>query len=207
MYLNLITKDYKRLTNFVIYKNGFCTIGNIVLKQKFNYMATRNIYEELRRNNVDVQNRQIASSLFFIWRDPWERLNSFYRDLYFGNENHQQWLNTVGLNAEEAKDPEKFINAILQYRDDDLHTIVLWNLFKNNDINLYSDFDFWVDLRDLNDFIDENFNIKHFRINVTPKNDKILKALSPWEDEIKYLYRSDYSIAEAINFKKWMKTI
>ena len=127
---------------------------------------------------------------FAVWRDPVERLVSFYKHFIL-EQKYRYYLHFLDLYHDNSF--ERFIEfvefelkkSVPEYQDEHIRRQI--DHFQNTDL------DYIVPIQKLNKFLEEKgIPLIEDKANKTTAKFKI--PLKKWEDKIKKLYQTDYSI-------------
>lgn len=199
MFLHFVDKDGKPLENFVIYRNGFQTLGAANIKQRENILI--NFEDDLHSefiNKEDFYERR-DGRLFFVWRDPYERIVSLYKSFVTAPRWNEELRRKLGLSFVKMGSVDYFCKTILKNITCSEYTNTYTNLLKQADLT-FDDVDEIVNINDLNNFINDKLGVDVGEVGLRNKSDEniSIKGFSKYRSRIYELYKEDYE-----NYREW----
>lgn len=178
-----------------ISKNASSYLKNISNKDKNINIPYNNItyfhIKSMMANNGEEFNEETKTDdkfIFAVYRDPIERLLSFYYDAKFGHIKYER-----GYKINNIKDLISFVKE--QFKNNNIYDIDE-HIRKQSDILALNKIDLIVKIDDLDNFINlvfgENKNFPH--INQTNYNQNDIIIDNPDKEFLYNLYKDDYEI-------------
>lgn len=191
----LVLNFKQNYQNIVVFKSGFSTLGNIVYFENKGEFLTKNhsVYNKLQQNNL-FSKILLQKKTFIVWRDPYDRIMSLYKDLITNRYGHDGFLSGTNLsydNIENQKD--EFIQKCLKMDDAHTYSIIKQISFKHHKIDCI------VPLNKLDKFIREELKHDYYIPNNISNKDIDVSYFEKYRDIIKEVYKEDY---ELLNINK-----
>lgn len=199
----IIPFENENLLNIVILKNGFSTIGAVYSKLYMNKELNEsdntwnNIIKNIQLNDINY----VGYKKFFVYRDPYERLVSMYKDILTGNMNHKTFLKLFKKRRYLCFNIDNFVNVCLNKISKDEH------IKRQSDIIKESGYepDFMVRMEDLSDFIEQELHIVYKKKHNQSKKNISVEGFEKYRERIKEVYKEDYDLYEKYKNKIWKK--
>lgn len=186
--------------NYIIFKNGYSTLGSVSYKYKTGNELSidENVWANIQQFTYTT--KRPDSTVFIVYRDPYERLISLYKDLMTGVNLHLDMKHLY----KDGKDKifDNFVEYFIKQKhyNYDGHTKQITNLFSNEELD---SIDLIVDIKDLSKFINTELNMSFIKRNVS-NTDIDVSGFNKYKNEIIEFYKPDYDWYNENKHKFWI---
>lgn len=186
--------------NYIIFKNGYSTLGSVSYKYKtgIDLSIDENVWMNIQQFTYIT--KRPDSKVFIVYRDPYERLISLYKDLMTGVNLHLDMKRLY----KDGKDKifDNFVEYFIKQKHYNYngHTQQIINLFSKEELD---SIDLIVDIKDLSKFINTELNMRFIKRNVS-NADIDISGFNEYKDEIIEFYKPDYDWYNENKHKFWI---
>ena len=184
----------------VLYKCGYSTLGYVYFYKKAGRLLKKYedtddaIMQYYNPRTIDLYNDY---KVFFVWRDPYERLVSLYKDTASGSMHHAGLVKEMGYPRKELlNDIGLFVQAALDVAraKRDNHVKKQADVLRDEHITL-DRVDVIVDIKDLQPFIYNDLQFTEAKVmrNISRK-DIDVSGFEEYRQQIVSFYQEDYDI-------------
>lgn len=179
--------------NAVILKSGFSTLGNLIYNENTGKWLNKNhtVFNMIYYNHLYFTNLDPEKKLFIVWRDPYDRIISLYKDLVTNKQGQDGFLTGTNLsydNIENQKD--EFIKVCLLKNNNHVKII------KHQIGNKINCIDCIVPINKLDKFIKEELKHDYYIPNNISRKDIDVSYFEKYRDIIREEYKEDYELLE-----------
>lgn len=190
--------------NYIIFKNGFSTLGAVSYEYHTNIKLDKheNVHSNIWEKYI-FRCRRPNTKLFIVYRDPFERFVSLYKDMVSGSTRHSDlnFLYNKDTKVIQLNFIKYFVFANGGNYDKDEHTKRITDLYDKNELN---DVDLIVDIKDLSTFIKNELGMDHINRNVS-KDNMDISMFMRYKNIICNYYKPDYDFYELNKHKFYKK--
>ncbi len=183
--------------NFIIFKNGYSTLGNVLIYKKEHRFIADGIHSAVwpykkSFKQVYKPNKTIS---FIVYREPYERFISLYKDIMSNDKNHQVILEKYGLSRSEIKQNPLVFLKILDFQGKhDAHVMSQTECIKRGNLS-FSMIDLIVPIEQLSEFISKELHTSMEQVPRTNASKNIdVSMFESYREKIESFYKEDFSI-------------
>lgn len=153
--------------------------------------------------NYAFDNRRPNTKSFIVYRDPFERFVSLYKDMVGEPTHHTElkFLYNKDSKVMQTNFMKYFVFSNGGNYDKNEHTKRITDLYDKNELN---DVDLIVDIKDLSTFIKNELGMDHINRNVS-KNNIDISMFMRYKNIICNYYKPDYDFYELNKHKFYKK--
>ena len=183
--------------NFIIFKNGYSTLGNVLIYKKENRFIIDGIHSSVRpyKKSFKQVYKPNKTTSFIVYRKPYERFISLYKDIMSNDVNHQVVLEKYGLSRSEIKQNPLSFLKILEFQGiHDAHVMSQTECIERGNLS-FSMIDLIVPIEQLSEFISKELHVSLEQVPHTNASKNIDASMfEPYREKIEAYFKKDLSI-------------
>lgn len=187
----------------MVYKAGCTLLKNIQHYELYNsFFDKDHNFGKVTQIHNSVLNHNIKT--FFVWRDPYDRITSLYKDILshdYGQDSILEGLKKYGINRNNIQDKkDEFIEFCLNNINNDVHLDKISYTIPEDIILNHVDYIVYIDR--LSEFVEDKlgYNISDIKFRNVSKNIDV-SYFEKYRNKIKELYKEDYDIINKYKYK------